>query len=148
MNKLFISDERMQIISGRIAVIFLVLTQTALLASIIYRTTGLGESQEQYGDIRLILFISVFGYLAARLYYGAILPMISLKTLFGIYLGLVVFLFIVLVLWLGLPDLNNWQNTILPVLAGPAILVIGYGSISYFGKKRLEKEISGYEKTN
>jgi hypothetical protein len=37
MKQPFVSDERMQIITGRIAVIFLSLTQTAILGIILYR---------------------------------------------------------------------------------------------------------------
>jgi len=147
-NKLFQSDERMGAISGKMAFIFLGLTQTALLASILYRSLVLGQSQEQYGDIRLILLLSVFGYIAARLYYGAILPTLSLRTLFFIYIGLVVVLFVTLSLWMGWPDLGNWQNTILPVVLGPAILVFGYGLLAHFGNKRIEKEIVDDEETN
>ena len=147
-NKLFQSDERMGAISGKMAFIFLGLTQTALLASILYRSLVLGQNQEQYVDIRLILLLSVFGYIAARLYYGAILPTLSLRTLFFIYIGLVVVLFVTLSLWMGWPDLDNWQNTILPVVLGPAILVAGYGLLAHFGNKRIEKEIVNDEETN
>ena len=147
-NKLFQTDERMGAISGKMAFIFLGLTQTALLASILYRSLVLGQSQEQYGDIRLILLLSVFGYIAARLYYGAILPALSLRTLVFIYIGLVVVLFVTLSLWLGWPSLDNWQNTILPVVLGPAMLVAGYGLLAHFGNKRIDKEISDDEDTN
>jgi hypothetical protein len=146
-NKLFATDERMGTITGNIAVIFLGLTQTALLVSTLYRRFGLDQSQEQYWDIRFILFLSVFGYLAARLFFGAILPVLSVKTLFGLYMGLVALLFTIMVLWMGLPDLQNWQNNILPVMAGPAILVIGYGLLAYFGNKRLEKELNHDEES-
>ena len=147
-NKLFQSDERMGAISGKMAFIFLGLTQTALLASILYRSMVLGQSQDQYGDIRLILLLSVFGYIAARLYYGAILPVLSLKTLLIIYIGMTALLFVTLSLWMGWPDLGNWQNTILPVVLGPALLVAGYGLLAHFGNKRIEKEIADDEETD
>jgi hypothetical protein len=140
-NKLFNADERTAVLTGNIAIIFLGLTQTALLVSILYRRFALDQGEDQYGDMRLILLLSVLGYLAARLYYGAILPVLSLKWLVGIYIGLVAILLVVLSLWLGLPDLADWQNTILPVVSVPAILVFGYGLLAHFSKKRIEKEI-------
>ena len=141
-NKLFISDERTQIVTGKIAVIFLGLTQTALLGIILYRRYFLGQSEGYYADIRTVLLVSVFGYIAARLYYGAVLPVLSFKTIVYIYLGFVTFLTVVLSIWYGLPSLDNWQNTILPVLLGPAILISLYWLIAYLGKKRMDKETS------
>jgi hypothetical protein len=138
----FEADERMQIITGRIAVIFLTLTQTALLGIILFRRYVLGQGESYYTDIRIVLGISVFGYIAARLYYGAVLPVLSAKYLLAIYIGFVIFLFIVLSIWFGLPALDNWQNTILPVLLGPAILLSGYWLIARLGKNRMDREIT------
>ena len=112
MKQPFVSDERMQIITGRIAVIFLSLTQVAILGIILYRRYFLGQSEEYYSDIRIVLGFSVFGYIAVRLYYGAVLPLLSFKKLVYIYLGFVLFLFVTLSIWLGLPTMDNWQNTI------------------------------------
>jgi len=148
MNKLQNTDERMEALSGRIAFIFLGLTQVSLLGAILYRRMILGQSQDQFSDLRLILILSVFGYVAARLYYGAILPVLSLRILFIAYFGLTALLFIVLSLWLGLPSLDNWQNTILPVVIGPAILVGTYGVMAFLGKKRLDKEIINDEEND
>jgi len=134
-----VSDERMQIVSGRIAFIFLGLTQTAILMAILRRRYFLGQSEEFYGDFRFVLGLSVFGYIAARLYYGAVLPILSFKKLFYIYAGFVTFLFVVLSIWFGLPTLDNWTNTILPVLLGPAILLFLYWIFAYLGKKRMDK---------
>ena len=146
-NKMFATDERMTALTGRIAVIFLALTQTALLALILFRRFVLDQGQEHYNDIRLVLLLSVFGYIATRVYFGAVLPVLSIKTLFIIYLGLVVILFVTLSIWLGLPDLQNWRNTLLPIGAGPALLVTGYGLFAYFGRKRIEKEIFSEEES-
>ncbi|MEJ2749877.1 MAG: hypothetical protein P8183_18505 [Anaerolineae bacterium] len=142
MKQPFVTDERMQLVTGRIAVIFLGLTQTAILGIILYRRYYLGQGEEYYSDIRLVLGFSVFGYIAARLYYGAVLPVLSFKKLVYIYVGFVLFLTVVLSIWFGLPTINNWQNTILPVLLGPAILVSAYWLMAYLGKKRMEKEMS------
>ncbi len=142
MKQPFVSDERMQVITGRIAVIFLSLTQTAILGIILYRRYFLGQDETYYNDIRIVLGFSVFGYIAARLYFGAVLPVLSIKKLAAIYVAFVIFLSIVLSIWLGPPTVDNWQNTILPVLLGPAILAAAYWLMAYLGKRRMEKEIS------
>lgn len=134
-----VSDERMQAVSGKIAFIFLGLTQTAILFAILRRRYFLGQGEEFYSDFRLILGLSVFGYIAARLYYGAVLPILSIKKLVYVYVGFVTFLFVVLSLWLGLPTLENWTNTILPVLLGPAILLFLYWLFARLGQKRMDK---------
>jgi hypothetical protein len=134
----FIQDERMQALSGRLAAIFLGLTQVALLGAILYRRYALGQHEDAYMDIRVILMLSVFGYIAARLYLGALLPVFSVRTLLTIYLGFVAGLFIILSLWLGLPTLDNWHNTILPVVVGPAILVGLFWLFSWLGNKRVQ----------
>ena len=113
-----------------------------MLGIILYRRYYLGQGEAYYNDIRILLALSVFGYIAARLYYGAVLPVLTFKQLTIIYVSFVAFLTIVLSIIYGLPTLDNWQNTILPVLLGPAILLGGYWLISYLGKKRMEKEVS------
>jgi hypothetical protein len=147
-NWFLATDERMTSMSRKIAVIVLGLTQAGLLVAVLYRRFVLDMPPEQYSDIRLILLLSVFGYIVARVYYGAVLLVLPVRALFGIYVGLVVLLLVLLSLWVGLPDLQNWQNTILPVIAGPAILVIAYGLLAHFSQKRIEKEIDEHEEAN
>ncbi len=143
MNRFFYpTDERMINISGKIAIVILVFTQMALLGSILYRRYGLDQSEAEYLDLRIILLISVFGYIATRLYFGAVLPKLSIRKLVNIYFGLVVVLFVVLSTWLGLPSLDNWTNTLLPVLLGPALLVALYWLLAYWGYRRIEKTIT------
>jgi len=132
----FQRDERTDRLSGYIASIFLGLTQVALLGLILYRRYVLGQPEEAYIDFRMVLMLSVFGYIAARLYFGALVPKFSVRTLLIIYVALVAFLFIVLSAWLGLPTLDNWHNTLLPVVLGPAIIVGGFWLFSLLGKRR------------
>ena len=143
MNKFFYpTDERMVAISGKIAIVFLVFTQMALLGSILYRRYGLDQSEADYMDLRIILLISVYGYIATRLYFGAVLPRLSIRKLVNIYIGLVAVLFVILSIWLGLPSLENWTNTLLPVLLGPAFLVALYWLLAYWGYRRIENTIT------
>ena len=134
-------DERTTQISGRIAMIFLGLTQIALLLVILYRRYLLKQDAVEYSDIQLINLFSIFGYIAARLYYGAILPVLSLRSALIAYISMVAPLFIILSIWFGLPDLNDWTNNILPVVAGPAVLVGLYSLFAYLGKKREQKDL-------
>ena len=142
MSKYFISsDERMIELTGKLANIALSLTQLALLGAILYRRYVLGQGEENYSDIQIILGLSVFGYIAARLYFGAVLPVLSIKATLRIYIVSVVFLFITLSFIYGLPSLDNWHNTILPVSLGPAILLGLYWGFAYLGKRRSDKDL-------
>ena len=142
MSKSFFStDERMSVLSGQIGIIFLSLTQLALLGSILYRRYVLDQPEEYYNDLRVILAFSLFGFIATRLYLGAVNPVLSGRTLFTLYAGSVVSLFVILSAWFGLPSMDNWHNTILPVVLGPAILVGGLWAFSALGKRRLDKSM-------
>ena len=66
----FLWDERTDRLSGKIATVFLGLTQVGLLAIILYRRYYLGQAEDAYSDVRVVLAFSVFGYIAARLYFG------------------------------------------------------------------------------
>ena len=132
----FQRDERTDQLSGKIATLFLGLTQVALLAVILNRRYVLGQPEEMYSDLRLVLGFTIFGFIAARLYFGALMPKFRVRTLVGIYLVFVAFLFVVLSAWFGLPTLDNWHNTILPVVVGPAIIAGGFWLFSWLGQRR------------
>ena len=141
MKKPSFYDERLATIAGKIAIIVLPLTQVALLLAVLYRSYVLNQPDEAFTDIRLILGVSVFGYIGASLFWGGYFPIIKIKTLLIIYLALVMGLFTVLSMVYGLPKLDNWMNTLLPVLLGPAILVSLYAGAAYLGHKRIERDI-------
>jgi hypothetical protein len=134
-------DERTIGITGKIAAIWLPLTQLGLLAAILYRAYVLQQADSQLNDLRIILGVSVFGHIGTLLFLGGFFPALKIRTLLVVYLALVLLLFTVLSIWLGLPSLDNWANTILPVLVGPAILVGLYGGLAYLGQKRIERDI-------
>ncbi len=142
MSKYFIaSDERMIGLTGKLANIALSLTQLALLGAILYRRYVLGQGEENYNDIQVILGLSLSGYIAARLYFGAVLPVMSFKKTLRIYFVSVAVLFIILSFMYGLPSYDEWNNTILPVVLGPAIILGLYWGFAYFGKRRSEKDL-------
>ncbi len=142
INRFFATDERTERINGRISLVFLLLTQVGLLAAMLHKAYVRQLPPEEYNDLRIILALSVFGYLAARLYYGGLLPVFSLKKLLLVYAGLVAFLLATISIWLGFPEPSEWANTLLPVIVGPAIVLGLYTLIAHLGQKRIEKELS------
>jgi hypothetical protein len=147
MRKPSFYDERVAGTAAKIAAIVLPLTQLALLLAVLYRAYVLNQPDSEFNDLRIILALSVFGYIGASLFWGGFFPMLKVRTLLVIYLALVVGLFAVLSLVYGLPTVDNWTNTLLPVLLGPAIMVGLYAGLAYWGQKRLEKEISSSDVT-
>lgn len=134
-------DERTLNVNARVSQIALVLTQLGLLGIILFRSYFLDQSNNLNNDLRILLGLSVFGTMFATLLFGGMLPQVRFRSIAVIYLGFVALLFIVLTLWLGLPDLSDWQNNILPVLLGPAILLGAYWFFAWLGAKRIESQI-------
>jgi hypothetical protein len=134
-------DERTLQIHARISQYALMLTQLGLLAIILFRVYYIKQPDNANNDLRILLGLSVFGTLLTTLFYGGMVPLIKLKTVVAIYVGFVAFLFIVLTLWLGPPDLNDWQNNILPVVIGPALMLGVYWLFAWLGRRRIDKQI-------
>jgi hypothetical protein len=89
----------------------------------------------------------VFGTIGALLFWGGSFPLLKARTLFMAYAALAIGLFALLSAIYGLPTLENWTTTLLPVLVGPAILVGLYAAVAYVGQRRIEKEISSLDAT-
>ena len=121
------------------------LTQVALLVAVLYRAYVLNQPDHEFADLRIILGVSVFGYVGASLFWGGYFPLLKVRMLLIIYLALVVGLFAVLSIVYGMPTVDNWTNTLLPVIVGPAIMVGLYAGLAYWGQKRIEKEIGTIE---
>ena len=141
MKKPSFYDERLVSTAGKIAAIILPLTQTALLLAVLHRSYILNQPDAAFNDLRIILALSVFGYIGASLFFGGYFPLLKTKTLLIIYLGLVVGMFAILSIVYGLPTLDNWTNTLLPVVLGPAILIGLYAGLAYWGQRRIEHDI-------
>lgn len=97
-------DERTSMVSGKVSQVVLALTQVALVIAILNRAYLLDQPDAQFGDLRIILGLSLAGNILASLYFGGHYPVLSLGTLFRIYLVAVVGLFVVLSIWFGLPE--------------------------------------------
>lgn len=137
--KIIETDERTQNLSGQLAIIFLSLTQVALLLAILYRRYILHIPEEAYGDLQLILAVSVFGYIVARILVGAHVPVVRTRTLIICYVCFVTFMTVVLSIWHGPPTVDNWSSTILPVLLGPAIVILVYVGLARLARKRMRQ---------
>ncbi|WP_420631994.1 hypothetical protein [Candidatus Leptofilum sp.] len=134
-------DERSQQIAGQSAMIMLGLTQVALGVVLLVRLYVLDQPDAELRDLQWVLLGSIVGYFVLRSFLGGIMPVPTMKQAIIAYMGLTIFLFVVLSLWLGLPDLSDWTNNVLPAILGPAIIVGGYWLIAALGKRRVEREI-------
>jgi hypothetical protein len=141
-QEMFAGDERSHQINGMIAQVFLGLTQIFLAAILFYRLYVLGQPDAQLNDLRLLLAFSIFGYIAARLFFGGILPELSWKPALIAYAALAGLITVVCLLIYGWPAPADWAVTWLPALLGPAIIVGLYALVAYLGKRRVEREIS------
>ncbi|MBN1371027.1 MAG: hypothetical protein JW987_03625 [Anaerolineaceae bacterium] len=142
MKKSPTMDERTERLNGQVSFLVLMLTHLALAIAILYKRYIQGLDVEYYQTFTAIQAASMFLYWGMRLYLSGVLPMISWRALLGIYAALVMMISIPSALIHGLPTAQNWTSTILPAMLGPAVLVVGYWLIAYFGKRRLDKEIS------
>lgn len=134
-------DERSQQVAGQSAMIMLGLTQTALGIVLLVRLYVFDQPDSELRDIQWVLLGSIVGYFVLRSFLGGIMPVPTMKQAVLAYVGMVVFLFVVLSIWLGLPDLSEWTTNVLPAIAGPAIVVGGYWLIAALGRRRVEREI-------
>lgn len=122
--------------------IVLGLTQVALGVVLMIRLYVFDQPDENLRDIQWVLLGSIVGYFALRSFLGGTMPVPTTKQAALVYASMTLFLFIVLSLWLGLPDLNEWTTNILPVIVGPAIIVGGYWVIAALGRRRVDQEIA------
>jgi hypothetical protein len=140
-SELFTSDERSRALNGMLAHVFLGLTQIGLAVIVFYRLYVVGQPDAEITDLRLLLALSIFGYIGARLYFGAILPELSWKPAIAVYAALAGLITAVCLLIYGWPAPEDWAVTWLPALLGPALLVGLYALVAWLGKRRIEAEI-------
>lgn len=134
-------DERSQQVAGQSATVMLGLTQVALGVVLLVRLYVFDQPDAELRDFQWVLLGSIVGYFALRSFLGGIMPVPTMRQAVLAYLGITLFLFVVLSLWLGLPDLADWTNNVLPAILGPAVIVGGYWLIAAMGKRRVEREI-------
>jgi hypothetical protein len=134
-------DERTEQINGQVSFLFLMLTHLALGGIIFYKRYILGLPMVEYVELNWVLGLSLGGYWAFRLFTSGILPVVSFKKMSVIYLIAVAFIGIPTFLLHGWPEPERWYEVLYPFI-GVAVLMGFYSLVAYFGKQRLEKEIS------
>lgn len=134
-------DERTRSNSHFAAAIWLGVTQLLLAGVVFYRLYIVGQPDAEIRDFQAVLGISLFGYMALQLFLGGVMPALTWKGAIAAYLllaGSIVTVCLIIYSW---PDPEDWANTWLPSLLGPAILVGGYALVARLGQRRIDRQI-------
>jgi phosphoglycerol transferase MdoB-like AlkP superfamily enzyme len=134
-------DERKRSTTRYAAAIWLGVTQLLLVGVIFYRLYVLGQPDEQIRDFQAVLGISLFGYLGLQLFLGGVMPIPTWKGAVASYLVLTGAIVAVCLAIYGWPQPEDWANTWLPALLGPAILVGAYMVVARLGHRRIERQL-------
>lgn len=135
------SDERTQANTRYAAAIWLGVTQVLLAGVLFYRLYALGQPDEELRDIRAVLAISIFGYLALQLLLGGVMPMPTWRGAIAAYLALTSAVVIVCLAIYGWPEPTAWASTWLPSLLGPALMIGGYALFARLGRWLVERRL-------
>ena len=136
-----IMDERKRETSRYAAAIWLGVTQLLLVGVIFYRLYVLGQPDEQIRDFQAVLAVSLFGYIGLQLFLGGIMPIPTWKGALVSYLVLTAVITGVCLAIYGWPQPEEWSNTWLPALLGPAILIACYMGVARLGHWRIERRL-------
>lgn len=134
-------DERTRANTRYAAAIWLGVTHVLLAGVIFYRLYVLDQPDEQLRDFQAVLGISIFGYLALQLFLGGVMPVPTLKGALVAYVVLAGTISGVCLAVYGVPAANEWSNTWLPALLGPALLITAYALFAHLGRRRIERQI-------
>ncbi|MGD8346401.1 MAG: hypothetical protein PVI83_04095 [Lysobacterales bacterium] len=138
-------DERSRSNTAYAAAIWLGVTQVLLAGVVFFRLYVLGQPDEEIRDFQAVLAISLFGFMGLQLFLGGILPVLSWKGLLLAWALLAAVITIVCLFIYGWPNPDDWMNTWLPALAGPALLVAAYGIVARLGQWRIDRQIRALE---
>ena len=134
-------DERTRSNSRYAAAIWLGVTQILLAGVVFYRLYLLGQPDEEIRDFQAVLAISIFGYLSLQLFLGGVMPIPTWRGAVAAYLVLTISIVVVCLFIYGWPKPEQWQNTWLPSLLGPALFVGAYALVARLGQWRVERHI-------
>lgn len=134
-------DERTRSNTRYAAAIWLGITQVLLAGVMFYRLYVLGQPDEEIRDFQTVLAISIFGYLALQLFLGGVMPIPTWRGALVAYLILTSFVVAGCLIIYSWPEPEEWANTWLPALLGPAIMVGIYVLVGRLGKWRIERQI-------
>jgi len=136
-------DERVRSSARWAAAIWLGDTQVLLAGAIFYRLYVLDQPDSELRDIQAVLAISIFGFIGMQLLLGGVFPTPTWKGALVAYLVLTGVIAGGCLLIYGVPPIEDWPNTWLPAVLGPALLVGLYWLVAWLGKRRLERQIEG-----
>ena len=139
MPKWIEMDERTEAVSGKLAFIFLGLTQAGLLGAIFYQRYIQDLPSAYYNDLAIVMGFSILGYWLVTLYLGGVLPQLSFRSILTAYLFFVLSIGIPHTLIRGLPQGSEWGDRLLVILGAPAVLIGGYALVAALGKRRLAR---------
>jgi len=134
-------DERTRSTSRYAAAIWLGVTQLLLVGVIFYRLYVLGQPDEEIRDFQAVMAISLFGYIGLQLFLGGVMPVPTWKGAILSYLVLTAAIVTVCLAIYGWPQPEEWTNTWLPALLGPALLIGAYMVVARLGHRRIEKQL-------
>lgn len=134
-------DERTRSSTRYAAAIWLGVTQLLLVGVIFFRLYILGQPDEEIRDFQAVLAISLFGYAGLQLFLGGVMPMPTWKGAVVSYLALTGLITGVCLAIYGWPRPEEWADTWLPALLGPAILIGAYMFIARLGQWRIERQL-------
>ena len=137
-------DERTRSNTRYAAAIWLGVTQVLLAGVIFYRLYVIGQPDREIQDFQAVLMISIFGYLALQLYFGGVMPVPTWRGAIAAYLLLTTCIVTGCLIIYGLPPAEDWANTWLPAVLGPALLVCGYAIVARLGQWRIDRQIENF----
>ena len=139
--KNFSIDERTRSNSRYAAAIWLGVTHILLAGVIFYRLYILGQVDEEIRDFQAVLAISIFGYIGLQLVLGGVMPTLTWKGMFVSYIVLAGTIVLGCLAFYGWPKAEDWANTWLPSLLGPALFVGVYSIIARIGQWNVERQL-------
>ena len=141
-------DEREMNVFRRVCTVLYFITLYALIGIQLYRQFALGQTQEEWNDIAMLISFNVIVLLGSGLYLsGAInprkikLPYIIAGYLGFVLLGLAFTIFKYAVLLDQVVTLVQITEYFLIVLKISGLLVLLWGVLAFLGSRRLEKQI-------
>lgn len=141
LTRNFKIDERTRTNSRYAAAIWLGVTQLLLVGVIFYRLYVLGQPDEEIRDFQAVLAISLFGYIGLQLVLGGIMPVLTWRGMLLAYTVLTTTIVTGCLFIYGWPAADEWANTWLPSLLGPAIMIGVYAAVARLGQWNVERQL-------
>ncbi len=147
-KKFSITDERELNTFRVVCTTMYLITLFALMGIVTYRQFVLEQPHQQWDDIAMLMTINVIVVLGSFLYLaGSVNPVkIKIRYLIAGYLGFVLFGFAFTIFKYAFleglhVDLAFAFDSLKIILAISGLLVLAWGSLAYFGNRRLENKI-------